>query len=141
MRYNISGETLKNYDCVVGKALLEYRTGVNELCSQIDSLGLCNIMDCLYCNNCYYKITLENGEAIANTDVDLKSLDNKRRGFEDVDHEILFYDYVPDIDDLFGYLFDDNSQFKIVRKNDNMVMVDKKKPEKRIVRVYSKLDY
>ena len=46
------------------------------------------------------------------------------RGFEDDNHEILFYDYVPKIDDLFCYLFTDESRFRIVRTSDNYVMND-----------------
>lgn len=88
-----------NYEGVVGKALLEYRTGVNNHCASYDPFGLCNIMECLYCDNCYYKITMENGEAISNTDVDFNTIIVNSRGFDDDNHEILFYDYVPEIDD------------------------------------------
>ncbi len=107
-----------DYTGVVGKALLEYRTGIKDSCASYDPFGLCNIMDCLYCENCAYKITMENGEAIATTDIDLNTLDNSSRGFEDDDHEILFYDFVPKIDDLFSYLFDDNSEFRVLRTSD-----------------------
>ena len=114
----------EEYKNVKGKALLEYRVGINNHCAKLDPVGLCNIKECLYCPNCYYKITLENGEAISNTDIDLHTLDNNTRGFEDDNHEILFYDYVPEIVNLFSYLFDDNSEYKIVRTTDNMVMND-----------------
>lgn len=114
-----------NYEGVVGKALLEYRVGINDHCASYDPFGLCNIMECLYCENCYYKITMENGESISNCgDIDLNTLNNNSRGFEDDDHEILFYDYVPSIDNLFSYLFDENSQFKVLRTSDNLVMND-----------------
>lgn len=133
---NIAGEKFTNYDGVVGKALFEHRTGINDYCAHYDPFGLCRTMECLYCENCYYKITLENGEAISNTDKDLNSFDNKNRGFADDDHEILFYDYVPKIDDLFAYLFDEDSQFRMVRKSDNIVMVDKVKPSKKLVKKF-----
>ena len=117
-------ENTFNYEGVVGKALLEYRVGVNGYCSEYDPFGVCNIMQCLYCDNCYYRITMENGDILSNSDVDLNTLDNKTRGFEDDNHEILFYDYVPDVNNLISYLFDENSQFKILRISDNMVMND-----------------
>ena len=123
-----------DYTGVVGKALLEYRVGIKDHCAAYDPFGLCNIMECLYCENCCYKITIENGEAIANSDVDLSTLDNSTRGFEDDDHEILFYDYVPEIDDLFSYLFDENSEFKVLRTSDNIVMNDYVKNIKRLVK-------
>ena len=123
-----------NYEGVVGKALLEHRVGINDHCASYDPFGLCNIMECLYCDNCYYKITMENGESISNTDVDLNTLNNRTRGFEDDNHEILFYDYVPKIDDLFSYLFDENSEFKVLRVSDNVVMSDYVNRPKKLVK-------
>ena len=123
-----------NYEGVVGKALLEYRVGINDHCASYDPFGHCNIMECLYCDNCYYKITMENGESITNTDVDLNTLNNYTRGFEDDNHEILFYDYVPKIDGLFSYLFDENSKFKVLRLSDNVVMNDYVNRPKKLVK-------
>ena len=123
-----------NYEGVVGKALLEYRVGINDHCASYDPFGHCNIMECLYCDNCYYKITMENGESIFSADVDLNTLNNSTRGFEDDNHEILFYDYVPKIDDLFSYLFDENSKFKVLRLSDNMVMNDYVNRPKKLVK-------
>ena len=123
-----------NYEGVVGKALLEYRVGINDYCASYDPFGHCNIMECLYCDNCHYKITMENGESISNCDVDLNTLNNSTRGFEDDNHEILFYDYVPKIDDLFSYLFDENSKFKVLRLSDNMVMNDYVDRPKKLVK-------
>ena len=123
-----------NYEGVVGKALLEYRDGINDHCASYDPFGHCNIMECLYCDNCYYKITMENGESITNTDVDLNTLNNYTRGFEDDNHEILFYDYVPKTDDLFSYLFDENSEFTVLRLSDNVVMNDYVNRPKKLVK-------
>ena len=88
----------------------------------------------IYCGNCYYKITLDNGEAIANSNVKLKNFDDKSRGFIDDDYEIFFYDFVPEVDDLFGYLFDDNSQFRMIRKCDSIVMVDNVQSRKKLLK-------
>ncbi len=129
-KYSFSSVSLPNYDGVVGKALLEYRTCINEVCSKPD----CNILDCLYCGNCYYRITLENGDVLANSEVDLSTIDNYSKGFEDNDHEILFYDHVPEVDNLFSYLFDDNSQFRIVRTEDRTVMYDHTGTNKKLVK-------
>ena len=118
-----------DYTGVVGKALFEHRTGIKNPCAAYDPFGGCRVMECLYCSNCYYKITMENGEAISNTNFDLNKLD---KGFLDDDHEILFYDYVPNIDDLFNYLFDEKSQFKFLRTSDNVVMVDYVKNKQKI---------
>ena len=126
--------TKEEYNKAVGKALLEYRTGIKDHCDSYDLFGLCSIKDCLCCENCYYKITLENGEAIANSNIDLNTLDNNSRGFEDDNHEILFYDNVPNIDDLFNYLFSDDSEYRIVRLSDNIVMSDHVTSGKKLVK-------
>ena len=105
---------------VVGKALFQTRIGINNHCSKYHLFGgLCDMDKCLYCENCYYRITLETGEAISNTVIDYDKLEKACIG-SDRTKEILFYDRVPKIDDLFNYEFDDNSQYSF--KN-----IDKKK--------------
>lgn len=127
--------TKEEREKAVGKALLQYRVGIKDHCAAYDPFGLCNIKECLYCENCYYKITLENGDAISNSNVDLNTLDNNTRGFTDDDHEILFYDYVPNIDNLFNYLFSDDSEYRIVRLSDNIVMNDYVKSKKQLIKI------
>lgn len=113
-------EKNKIYEGMVGKAKFERK--MIDPCVYYDAFGLCGISECLYCENCCYKITLENEEAISNIDKDLSQIENKDS--LNYDLEIIFYDYIPDIDDLFGYLFDDESHYKIVRTEDNVVMVN-----------------
>lgn len=115
----MDNDTSENYDGVVGKALLERRTGINGTCRKYE----CSVMDCLYCDNCYYRITLDNGETIAYS-VKLKEINDENRELFTDDYEILFYDFVPKIDDLFCYLFDEDSHFRLVKKNDNIRLVD-----------------
>lgn len=129
------GKTI-NYKGVVGKALLEQRTYIKKHCSEYDPFGLCNIMECLSCENCYYKITLENGESISNTEVNLSKI-AKRSAWDSViddDHEILFYDYIPKITKLLAYLSDEESQFRVIRKSDNEMMVNKVSNEKKLIK-------
>ena len=123
-------KTLDDYDGVVGKALLTYRTCINEICTK----PMCTIDKCLYCDNCYYNITLENGDVLSNSEADLSKINNYDKGIDDDDHEILFYDHVPLVDDLFGYLFDDNSQFRIVRKEDKVIVYDHVSSYKKMVK-------
>ena len=120
MEETMAGEKLKSYDGVVGKAKFERK--MIEPCAYLDPFGGCRISECLYCENCCYKITKGNGQAISNVGRKFNSIENN----DDLndDHEILFYDYVPYIDDLFSYLFDDDSQYRIVRLTDNIVMSD-----------------
>ena len=127
-----------NFVGVVGKALLQYRSGINNHCASYDPFGLDNIMQCLYCDNCYYKITMENGEFITNTNVDLNGFPTDSRGFEEDDHIILFYDYVPKTEDLFNYLFSDSSEFKVVRTCDTHVMYNRAKTKELVPKVVNK---
>ena len=116
------------YTNVVGSAKIIHKTDVNFSCSNHDSLGLCNVLECLYCDNSAYMIMLESSEGIIKSDNDTFSDKFSKDGkLTDYDHEILFYDKIPKIDELFSYLFDENSQYRIIRKIDNEIMVDKVK--------------
>ena len=90
---------------VKGKALLRYKT--NEPC---------NILECLYCEDSTYEIILESGNGIKNGQENIES--------SSFDHEILFYDIIPTEEELFSYLFDENSRYKIIRKIDNAEIID-----------------
>lgn len=108
----------------VGSAIIEHRTGIKDCCAHYDPFGMCSILDCLTCENCCYKITLENGEAIANSNTDLSTITESGTGFSDDDYAIYFYDQVPDIDNLFNYLFSDESKYRLVRTSDEEIMGD-----------------
>lgn len=114
-----------NSNEVLGNAILIRRTEIKDLCSNYDNYDVCNVIDCLYCDNCNYMIFLEEFKGIIKS---LKSLyyypKEHLNGIIDHDHEILFYDEVPSEEDLFNYLFDEDSRFKIVRKSDNKIIVD-----------------
>ncbi|MBQ6498251.1 MAG: hypothetical protein IJI58_06000 [Bacilli bacterium] len=90
---------------VKGKALLRYKK--NESC---------DILECLYCENSAYEIILESGNGIKNGQEDINSYP--------FDHEILFYDIIPTEGELFSYLFDEHSRYKIIRKVDNAEIID-----------------
>ena len=51
------GKVFNNKDGVIGEAKLERKAGVKDPCDCMANL-ICNIRDCLYCEDCYYKITL-----------------------------------------------------------------------------------
>jgi len=123
IRENFAGKKLKSYEGVVGQAKIERK--MIDPCVYYDPFGLCRVSECLYCENCCYKITKENGQAISNVGRKFNSVKNE----DDLndDHAILFYDYVPYIDDLFSYIFDEDSRFRIVRLTDNIVMSDQTK--------------
>lgn len=113
-----------DYSDAVGKASLVYRTEIKDTCSAYDPFELCDILECLYCDNSAYAITLESGSGIVKSEKDLYSYPDEHQGLIDHDHEILFYDRVPLAEELYDYLFDEESKYKIIRKSDNEVMVD-----------------
>ena len=118
---DIKSRVLLDREGALGEAILEHRTEKKGSCSEYDSLGFCNIMDCLYCENCDFKISYPNGDKLFTND-DLDCISKK---FLDDDHVIIFYDRVPSVQELYSYLFDEKSQFKIVRLSDNYTMVDR----------------
>ena len=120
----VAGKPLKSYEGVKGIGFLEHRTCIKDHCAAYDPFGLCNIMDCLKCENAYYRISLPDGSVVTNTDIQLNTLDKNGRGFEDDDHFILFYDRIPTGAELFDYLDDLNSEYRTIRLSDNMVMND-----------------
>ena len=111
----------KNTNDAVGRALLQYRTGIVDHCGAYDPFGLCHTDECLYCENCIYRITLENGEALSNdTVIEFDKLEKACIGSGRT-QEILFYDYVPKIEDLFNYLFDDNSHYTFKSASEEII--------------------
>ena len=123
MNRQVAGKPLKNNNGVKGKAFLEVRSCINDTCAAYDPFGLCNIMECLKCENAYFKITLQDGSIISNNE-DAFENTNIEVGLKQDDHDILFYDYVPTKDELLDYLDDKKSQYRVVRLFDNMVMND-----------------
>lgn len=115
---NINGDEAK------GKALLRYRTGVLNDCFNYDKLESCNILECLYCENSVYEIMLESGNGIKKGERDIESYHNDHTKNIDNEYEIWFYDIIPTEDELFSYLFDEESRYKIIRKVDNEEIVD-----------------
>lgn len=114
-----------DYEGVVGKATLVHRTEIVDSCASYDPFGLCNILECLYCDNCAYIIELESGNGIFKSDKKIVEYPKEHSsGMTDDDHEILFYDRIPLEEELFQYLFDEESKYKIIRKKDNLIMVD-----------------
>ena len=101
---------------VKGRALLRFRTGVLNDCLECDKLESCSIIDCLYCENSAYEIMLESGNGIKKGEMNIES--------DVYNHDMLFYDMVPTEEDLFLYLFDEESRYKIIRKTDNVEIVD-----------------
>lgn len=97
---------------VKSKALFRYKKGIHNDCSN----KLCDILECLYCENSAYEIILESGNGIKNGQEDINSYP--------FDHEILFYDIIPTEGELFSYLFDEHSRYKIIRKVDNAEIID-----------------
>ncbi len=105
----------------LGSALLEVTNGIKVPCAYYDPFGLCKMIECLYCDNCQFKITYKNGDAIATFD----NIVYLKRLVENTNYEIVFYDRIPSIDEVYSYMFDEESKYKIIRKEDNCVMVDK----------------
>ncbi len=117
------------YDDAIGDALFEVKKESSYSCG--------DILSYLYCGKCYYKILYSEYEGIMFNNLD----DEKNITLEQ--YEILFYDIVPEVDQIYSYLFDDQSSYRIVRFSDGQVVLDHKIIEKNKVlkRLYNKKDY
>lgn len=131
---NMACKELENYDGVLGWAFLEHISGINSHCVTHAKHRQCDIMNCLYCNNSYFKITLPNGDGIISTGEELSKDIKEKVEVDDYDYIILFYDYVPNVDELYSYLFRDKSSFRFVRTWDNIIIIDHKAPYKTLAR-------
>lgn len=94
-------------------ATLEIKRMIKNNCAMYDPFGLCTINDCLQCENSSYKIVFDNGICL------------KTNEFDDVqkDAEKYFLEFQDKIDkDIFEYLVDGNSDYRITRVKDDVVL-------------------
>lgn len=91
-----------NGDEVIASAILRYNKEIETS----------KVLSSLYCDNSTYEIILENDKESTN--------EKPKRN----DYEILFYDINPDENEVFSYLFDEDSRYKIIRKKDNKEIID-----------------
>ena len=86
-------------------------------CGLYDPFGLCTIVDCLQCENSVYRIAFDNGVCLETIDFDDKENKSEKYLLE-------FKDEIKR--DIFEYLIDDNSDYRITRLSDNVVLRDTK---------------
>lgn len=114
-----------DYTDVLGRAIIINRTEIKDKCSNYSKFDSCNILDCLYCDNCNYMILLAEYNGIIKSLKSLYSYPKEHlNGLIDNDHELLFYDRIPQDNELYDYLFDQESKYIIIRKIDNEIIVD-----------------
>ena len=81
------------------------------ICPTVDPIGLCTILDCMKCENCNYRIIMDNGEVIKDFSDDLESEKYLIEFFDDVKSR-----------DILNYLYDNNSDYRITRECDGVVL-------------------
>lgn len=94
-------------------AILLLKVERKSSCSSYNPFGMCTILDCLQCENSVYKIVFDN-------DICLETSD-----FDEVENKIEKYylEFQDEINrDIFEYLIDNNSNYRIIRVEDNMVL-------------------
>lgn len=94
-------------------AILFLQAGVNESCANYDPFGLCTVVDCLQCKNSVYRIAFDNDVCIETDDFDSRKSQSKEYLLE-------FEDCIDR--DIFEYLVDQNSNYRITRVKDNVVL-------------------
>lgn len=110
-------------------AILDIVSNVESPCSDMDSFGLDMVKDCLTCSNSDYKIMLD-GKVIK----DFKKLSSNAEEENKERYVIEFFDDIPASDNIVSYLEDNNSNYRITRDSDGIILrpflEDRKKKKK-----------
>ncbi len=108
----------------VKMAVLEIKAGIGEKCALFDPFGLCIVIDCFQCENCAYRITFDNGKVVETQDFENYPLTSKK-------DEYLLEFLTPVGKDIYGYLTDDSSDYRITRVDDKVVLRQTKEEQLR----------
>lgn len=98
-------------------AILDMVTEIESPCSDMDSFGLDMVKDCLTCSNSDYKIMLD-GKVIK----DFKKLSSNAEEENKERYVIEFFDDIPASDNIISYLEDNNSNYRITRDSDGIIL-------------------
>ena len=98
-------------------AILDIVSNVERPCSDMDPFGLDTVTDCLTCSNSDYKIMLD-GKVIK----DFKNLSSNTEEENKERYVIEFFDDIPTPDNIIAYLEDNNSNYRITRDSDGIVL-------------------
>lgn len=82
------------------------------VCPTIDPLGECSVVDCLKCDNCNHTIVLATRNISDSFSNNCKNIER---------YIVEFFDKV-DTKDIIGYLDDDNSDYRITREKDGVIL-------------------
>ena len=109
-------------------AILDIVTEVERPCSDMDPFGLDTVTDCLACSNSDYKIMLD-GKVIK----EFKNLSSNTEEEKKERYIIEFFDSIPTPNSMITYLEDNNSNYRITRDSDGIILrpslEDKKRKE------------
>ena len=98
-------------------AILDIVTEVERPCSDMDPFGLDTVTDCITCSNSDYKIMLD-GKVIK----EFKNLSSNTEEENKERHVIEFFDDIPAPDNIIAYLEDNNSNYRITRDSDGIIL-------------------
>ena len=98
-------------------AILDIVTEVERPCSDMDLFGLDTVTDCITCSNSDYKIMLD-GKVIK----EFKNLSSNTEEENKERYVIEFFDDIPAPDNIIAYLEDNNSNYRITRDSDGIIL-------------------
>lgn len=93
------------------------RKQINRPCCILDSIGTCTIVDCLKCENTDYRIIDKEGNILK----DFNGGYLNRKNIKTESYIVQFFDEV-DFNQLGSYLEDPNSDYRITRCKDHIIM-------------------
>lgn len=98
-------------------ATLDIIDNLSMDCAHLDPFGLDTVIDCLSCPNSDYKIVLH-GKVMK--DFNESQIQSKKQS--QTRYVIEFFDKIPSNDELVSYLEDDNSNYRITRDEDGVIL-------------------
>ncbi len=96
----------------VQTAILEVKTHIIYSCNQYDPFGFCTVSDCFQCKNCAYRIQFNNGIIVQTDDF---------ASYPHISEEKYLLEFITPVGkDIYGYLTDSQSDYRITRMSDNI---------------------
>lgn len=114
------------------EGVLKIKTEVKNNCVNYDYFGLCKIIDCIKCENAVYRF-------IYNDERHTGDNEYHKKGVSEEKYLIEFFDKVPTRVELESYFSNPNSDYKITRLSDGVVLKHNNKEVKEMNKTYEEI--
>ncbi len=112
------------------EGILKIKTEVKDNCVNYDYFGFCTVEDCIKCENASYRFIFSNGRQTGDNEY-------YKNGNSEEKYLIEFFDKVPTRVELEKYFLNPNSNYKITRLNDGVVLRPSKEEVNALMNYYN----